>query len=87
LVVIRQTSWPLLVESRRTPRRTGFLPYLLRELALRRSFSVVRRIGTVPSGHASPVACHACTTTSPTLLLPLLLPRVKLQFLGLSGGS
>jgi len=64
------------------------MPYLLRELALRRSFSVVRRIGTVPSGHASPVACHACTTTSPTLLLPLpLLPRVKLQFLGLSGGS
>jgi len=76
------------VESRRALLARAFIPNRRAELARSTSRFVVRRIGTVPSGHASPVACHACATTSPTLLLPLpLLPRVKLQFLGLSGGS
>ena len=45
------TSWPLPVESLRT--------YLLTELALKMSFSVVLLIGTVPSGQDSPESAHS----------------------------
>ena len=56
----RLTSWPLLVESRRALLARGFIPNRLAERARFTSRAVVRRIGTVPSGHRSPPSLHAC---------------------------
>lgn len=71
------TSWSLLVESLFT--FLNFLPNLLMELALRISFSVVRRIGTVPSGHDSPESVHIWEVSATVLM-------ESCPF-GLSGGS
>ena len=56
----RLTSWPLLVESRRALLARGFIPNRRAEPTRSTSRAVVRRIGTVPSGHRSPPSLHAC---------------------------
>lgn len=79
------TSWPLLVESRRAllllPPPRAFIPNRRAELARSTSRAVVRRIGTVPSGHRLPPSLHACgnTPTSSSAAEPL--------DMGLSTGS
>jgi hypothetical protein len=62
------------------------LPNRLTELARSTSASVVRLIGTDPSGHDSPDAAHSCACT-PALAVPLGLGGWWLRSLGLAGGS
>nr|CAB3477322.1 unnamed protein product [Digitaria exilis] len=81
----RLTSWPPATESRRTL-DGGALPKRLTELARSTSASVVRLMGTDPSGHDSPVAAaHSCTPAS--AVVPLGLSGRRWCPLGRAGGG
>lgn len=75
------TSWPLPEESLLTALH-GFLPNLRIELALRTSFSVVLRIGMVPSGQESPFAAQSWKISVDSSAL-----AEDSLTMGLSGGS
>ena len=73
-----RTSWPLplttLGASLRRERERGvrrcFLPKSYKDFALNTSCTVLRRIGTVPSGHHVPFWCHICHAPPLTPSIP-----------------